>query len=57
MDGKQKVMAPSHQDFYSDPYFTDLDRLLYRLQFHAYRKEVNETIGYIQRLQSLVLDN
>jgi hypothetical protein len=55
MDGKKKVMAPSSQDFYSSPYFTELDRLLYRLQFQDYCREVNDVISFVQGLQSSVL--
>ena len=55
MDGKKKVMAPSSQDFYSTPYFTELDRLIYRLQFQEYRKEVNDVISFVQGPQSSAL--
>ena len=52
----RKILGPS-QDFYSNPYYTEFDRLLYRLQFKAYLKEVNDTIGWVERLQRSVLDD
>lgn len=51
MKRKQRVIGQRSQDFYMMPHHTEIDRYIYRMQFKAYLKEVDNMVAYAQSIQ------